>query len=479
MIWLLVWAALTRLPYLLSQTLLFGFDQGRDALAVWNFIKTFNLPFIGAPTSIPGLFIGPGWYYFLAPAYWLFQGNPIGGAWLMFCLYLAAIILTYKFLGAMEAIIISLAPIWTQLATAAQSPYPIPLLAIILLIALKKNWHPFLIGIIVGLSFNFDSALAIFWLTLIPVLIKPKRWLWFLAGNIPAFIPQLLFELKHNFSQTRAVIAYFAAGESQQISLGKISTVNQSVMHELSLAVLPDNQELKIIGLAIILIGLVFLIKQKKIDFWRQILILTVVPVIGFWFLHYNPWYSYGLLPLAVIAVGKILRSLPKPIAWLFLLLLLINSTLKFFHFETIDKARLAQHKGFLTAKLQALDYIYTQAGDQSFTSYHYHPEIYDFAYQYLYIWQAFKGKPLPIEFSYQPGAPSYIPEKESLLKLLPSPDGRRDEPSKIFLIIEKPDNIWHYPLESWLRQINYSKVIDKKIIGPELEVWQVQPRSD
>ncbi|MDZ4229412.1 MAG: hypothetical protein U1C50_04145, partial [Patescibacteria group bacterium] len=153
--------------------------------------------------------------------------------------------------------------------------------------------------------------------------------------------------------------------------------------------------------------------------------------------------------------------------------LLIVNSGYKLASFYTSEKSWLNTHKGFLPAKMQALNYIYNQAGNQPFASYQYHPEIYDYAYQYLYIWQGFKGKPLPVEFSYQPGAPSYIPEKSSLLAKLPQVTG---QPENIFLIIEKPDNIWHYPFESWLKQINFSEVVDKKIIGPELEVWQVIP---
>lgn len=473
MIWLLVWAALTRLPYLFSSTLLFGFDHGRDALAALNFVKSFDLFFVGPPTSIPGLFVGPGWYYFLSLANFIGRGNPLAGAWLMFFLFLGAIALAYKFLGAFEAIILTLAPIWTQLATGVQSPHPIPILALLLIIALIKGWPAVTIGVIIGLGFHFDSALAVFWVLLVPCLIKLKQWPKLMLGGFITFIPQLLFELKHSFSQTRAVIDYFAAGESQHLTPGKIVTVTQSVFHELELAVLPDIFWLKIISLVILLVGTIYVIRKKEFDFWPKILLLTIIPMIGFWFLHYNPWYSYGLLPLAVVASGKILRSLPKPLAWLFLFLLFLNSAAKLKQFIVYDRQFLAQHKGFLTAKMAALDYIYSQAGNRPFASYHYHPEIYDYAYQYLYIWQAFKDKPLPVNFSYQPNVPVYINEKAGLLNLLPAPAG----PAQItFLIIEKPDNIWHYPFESWLKHINYSEVVEKKVIGPELEVWQVIP---
>ena len=84
MFWLLAWAAFTRLPLIISGIIPFSFDHGRDSLAVLHFIKTLNPVFLGPWTSIPGLFFGPGWYYLLAPAYFLVQGNPVAGAWIMF-----------------------------------------------------------------------------------------------------------------------------------------------------------------------------------------------------------------------------------------------------------------------------------------------------------------------------------------------------------------------------------------------------------
>ena len=457
MFWLLAWAAFTRLPLIISGIIPFSFDHGRDSLAVLHFIKTLNPVFLGPWTSIPGLFFGPGWYYLLAPAYFLVQGNPVAGAWIMFFVGLLAIVFAYKYLGIYEAIILATAPLWTQLATGASNSFPMAFVGLMLVIALKRQWNPLWLGLILGLGFHFSSALAILWLLVIPWLIKPKHWLKLALGIFITFIPQLLFELKHNFSQTQAVINYFTAGESQHLNTGKIAIVTQSVIHELNLAILPDIPWLSVIGLLAVGAGILL---------WPKIRLLILIPLIGFWFLHYNPWYAYGLAPLAVVIVGKILRRLPQQIAWVYCLLLLIGSASR-------KNPDLATYKAFLPAKLTAMNYIYDQAGGQPFASYHYLPEIYDFAYQYLYIWQAFRGRPLPTEFSYQPGAPTYINEKAGLLAMLPPVT---KQPELIFLIIEKPDNIWHYPFESWLKQINFSEVVDKKIIGPELEVWQVAP---
>lgn len=460
MLWfLLIWAALTRLPVFLSGAMLFGFDQGRDALAVLHLVKTLNPVFVGPWTSISGLFFGPGWYYLLTPAYLLTQGSPLAGAGTMFFLGLIGIFLAYKYLGVYEAVIMTAAPLWLILSTGAGNASPMAFLGLLLVIALKKNWPAFWLGIILGLGFHFSSALAVLWLLVVPWLVKPKQWPKLALGIFLTFIPQLLFEIKNNFIEAKSVINYFRAGESQQISLGKISSVTQSIIHELNLAILPDAPWLIGLGVLIIIAGTLL---------WPPAAALILIPLVGFWWLHYNPWYVYGLAPLAVVAGGKTLRLLPKPLAYLLLFLLLLSSLNR--------PPRPANHKGFLSAKMQALNYIYQKAEGRPFASYQYHPEIYDYAYQYLYLWQAFKGKPLPVDFSYQPGAPTYISGKNDLLALL---QPAAVKPEKIFLIVEKPDNIWHYPFESWLKQIEYSEILDKKIIGPELTVWQVLPRSN
>src|SRR3990167_7409231 len=175
MIWLLAWAAFTRLPLILSGIIPFSFDHGRDSLAVLHLIKTLNPVFLGPWTSIPGLFFGPGWYYLLAPAYWLTQGSPLAGPLTMFSLSLIGIILAYKYLGVYEAIILATAPLWLQLATGAANPFPMTLVGLLLVIALKKGWNSLWLGLILGLGFHFSSALAILWLLVIPWLVKPRQ----------------------------------------------------------------------------------------------------------------------------------------------------------------------------------------------------------------------------------------------------------------------------------------------------------------
>jgi len=469
LIFLLLFALATRLPHLFGYNIPFSFDHGRDAIAVLDLIKTFSLKFIGPWTSIQGLFFGPGWYYLLAPLYWLLNGNPLAGPLTMLLISLVTIGLAYKYFGVFEAIIFATAPIFTIISVSAANPFPMVLIGLLILITLKNpKKHFFGIGLLISLGFHFSSALAVFYLLIVPLILFIKKiklnLKQLIVGLIIPFIPQLLFEIKNNFIELRSLINYFVAGESQQITPGKIKIVTNSIIHELDLAILPDNLFLKYLSIGLLLTGMVYFIRKRKIkSFWPEIGLFLLIPTIGFWWLHFNIWYVYGLLPVVVIAIGRILRSTPKIITYSYLSLLIIGAI----------KVPVRQTgAAFLSVKLEVLNYIEEQTQGKSYSSYQYLPNIYDYAYQYLYFWRGFNGHNLPVEFSYQPSEISYVTEKLGLLKKF---ENQPTKAEKTFLIIEKPENVWHYPLEAWLGRIKFSQVISKKEFGPELEVWEVR----
>ncbi|AKM79469.1 MAG: hypothetical protein UX85_C0005G0022 [Candidatus Beckwithbacteria bacterium GW2011_GWB1_47_15] len=483
---LLVLALAIRLPHLVGNTIPFSFDHGRDSLAALNIVKSHDLRFIGPWTSIPGLFFGPLWYWLLAGAFLFGGGHPLAGAGLMVALALVQVWLAQKFLGVYEAAIIAFAPLWLVVSTGAVNPFPMTLVGLVVVILVKnivKAGHAslkqiFALTLTVGLGWHFSSALSLFYLVSLPAIfifrkikLSLKKVGWAFVGFLLPFVPQGLFELKHNFAEVRAVVDYFSRGESQKINLGKIKLVTASFLNELRLAVLPDQKFFYWLGLTVLIVGLVRAIKTSKgTRLWPEYLILTCLPLVGFWWLHYNPWYVYGLLPVAVAAAGDILRQLPRALAVGYLALLVASSGISLAGYLRAEKARLATNKAFLAAKMAAVDYVYQQAEGKPFSSYQYLPEIYDYAYQYLYIFNGFGGRSLPVEFSYQPGEITYVPEKPQLLSKLPETSGAAE---KIFLIIEKPENIHHYPLSAWLERLPIGEVVSRQRLGPELEVWE------
>src|SRR4030042_5978400 len=53
-------------------------DQGRDAIIIKRILTFEHFPAIGAPTSIGQVYLGPFYYYFIAPWLLFFNFNPIG-----------------------------------------------------------------------------------------------------------------------------------------------------------------------------------------------------------------------------------------------------------------------------------------------------------------------------------------------------------------------------------------------------------------
>lgn len=498
--WIIVAVAFfLRLPFVWGGVIPFSFDHGRDSLAVLHMIKLTSLKFIGPWTSIPGLFFGPGWYYLLAPGFLLSQGHPLAGPIIMLVLSLVMIGLLFKYFGWLEALIMCLAPIWVILATGAANPYPMPFISLIILIVLKTagkqnkltNKQAIVLGLVTGLGFHFSSALAVFYLILMPLsfyILKIKLNKKQIAGGMAAFgltwLPQAMFEIKNRFMQTKGLINYFVTGESQVISFGKIKMVTKAILHELSLAVLPDKDWLKWMGIGILIYGVYRLIKLQKVQlrqrtyrlFGKMLVLWLIIPTVGFWLLHFNPWYVYGLLPVVVIGVGMILKQLPKTVIWVYLAILGLGTGFQTMDYFQANRQKLLTHKAFLPAKLEAIEFVRQKSQGEPFSSYHYLPEIYDYAYQYLYLWQGFQGKEIPVEFSYQPKEVSYVTEKSELLSKLPE---TKKKPKKIFLIIEQPENKWHYPFDAWLNKIEHQEVIRKHAIGPELFVWELSVKEN
>ncbi len=55
-------------------------DQGRDLIIIRDFLVNHNLFFIGPQTSIGNMYLGPYFYYLIAPSLWLSNFDPIGPA---------------------------------------------------------------------------------------------------------------------------------------------------------------------------------------------------------------------------------------------------------------------------------------------------------------------------------------------------------------------------------------------------------------
>ena len=496
---LLIFGLAVRLVFWVDGTIPFAFDHGKDSLATMYMVVTRSPAFIGPWTSIPGLYNGPGWYYLLAPALWIAGFNPVASVAVMTVLVLIQIYLASKYFGWFEALIIATAPFWIHISISAWNPFPMTLVSLLMLRTLfqimekkevtrkQAGW----LGLLTGIGFYFSAAFAIYY----PFIFGSIFWLkrckvslasigWAAVGVIVPFLPQLAFEVKHNFVETRAVLAYFAQGESHVLSYEKVVLVIRTVLGETQNAVLPALAGMlepvhKVIQL--LLIGALIciaVIQYKKSAELRDRVVLTVIfttiPIIGYFFLHFNVWYIYAIMPVWVLLVAEVLRRAPKFAQVIFVCLFLLSPVFRINQYLNGNRQELRESNVFLPVKLKAIETIREKASGRPFASYHFHSDIYDFAYQYLYFMQALAGKELPTEFSYKPGESIYVVQKPALLAAVGTEPNRT--PAVIFYVVEQTANT--ELLERWWGDQVYGEITETIELSPKVTLYVATPRS-
>src|SRR3990167_8033981 len=75
----------------------FYYDQGRDALVIWNFLHKGDIFLVAPTTGLQGVLLGPLFYLIITPFYFLGGGNPVWPANFLAILTVISIIIVYIF----------------------------------------------------------------------------------------------------------------------------------------------------------------------------------------------------------------------------------------------------------------------------------------------------------------------------------------------------------------------------------------------
>ena len=213
--------------YKAQELFLYGHDQELTGWFIRDVLVNGHLRLIGQETSTAGVFIGPLYYYLSIPFYLLAKFDPIGGVWLVTLLGIISLISVYyvvgRTFGQLEALISTL--IYSaSFYMVFNDREVVPTMPVILwtvwfifglqLLVEKKTKKAMLVfGILTALIWHLNFAL-ILTLPLIPIAIiltsrkANKREMGVYLGTTAALsLPLILFEIKHNFIQTKAIIA--------------------------------------------------------------------------------------------------------------------------------------------------------------------------------------------------------------------------------------------------------------------------------
>ena len=223
---ILVIGSILRL-YKIDQYMTFLGDEGRDVIVVRRLLVDFDPILIGPGTSIGNMYLGPLYYYFMAPFLLFFKFSPVGPAVGVALLGVAAIYLIYlagrdwfsEKTGLISAGLYAISPTVIIYSRASWNPNIMPFFALLSIYSLWKVWkeHKFKWLIVLGVSYAFVLQSHYLGLLLAPTLIifwyfsrVPGRYTLY-AAAIFLFLmsPLLIFDIRHNWINTKAVAKFF------------------------------------------------------------------------------------------------------------------------------------------------------------------------------------------------------------------------------------------------------------------------------
>ncbi len=471
---------------------LFNMDNARDFIDVREMVSLHKLRLTGPTSAIAGLYNGPLWYYLLAVPYIISGGDPYGAILMEIILWFTGGFFLLKLIRGFSGwLIIPIGMVWIAsnyivLATLYSfNPNPVTLLTPVFIYGLveylkgKRLWM-ILVWFLAGAFFNFEMNFGLFTplIIILSLILANKKLLldkFFWIGIlifILTLMPQLLFDLKHQFIMSKAVVSFLAENKSSGFNpLSRVTIIGKSYYDVFQGTMM--NQ--KILSWTILLLAIptaIFLLSKKS----KNIIVLVtslfiLIPFIGYLILpvSVNSWHLGGFASASLILIAFIIyrfwtiNFLGKIISLILFMSLIFypirEMTNIFAHdfFKSLDPS-------LFKNEIAAIDYVYKYADGKNFKVYTYLPSVIDYPYQYLIWWHGLKKYGyLPEDYAYAPNKPKYISSKESFSASIDSLK-KRENYNLVFLISEPNHNYTRY---GWEGDFIKLKNVEVQMIGP------------
>lgn len=218
--------------YRINEYMTFLGDEGRDVLVVKRIIVDLKPTLLGPITSVGSIYMGPIFYYMMAPFLWLFGLNPVGPSVMVALSAVFTVYVVYRIgrdffghlAGLVAALFYAISPLTITYGRSSWNPNVVPLYASLLMYGVmmavvrrKFGWlilSGFCLGILIQLhyiTFLFFPVIF-FCLALIRYRIPFRIYALALGAFLLAYSPFLAFELRHDFVNLHGALQ-FAGGQ--------------------------------------------------------------------------------------------------------------------------------------------------------------------------------------------------------------------------------------------------------------------------
>lgn len=298
---------------------LFNYAHDND-LAGWivkDIVVNHHMRLIGQETSVKGVFIGSLFYYLQIPFYLIGKMDPFNvifltailGTFSAFSFYFVLSKMFGKKAGLIGAVIYAVSEMIVFTDREIVPTMPVMLWTVwylydLFLIYKGKQKTGFIIfGVLIALVWQLNLALYVISpLAVLAWIFSKKKiqWKYLLLGAGLLVIlssPLIIFEARHNFQQTRAVIAFLKPAENSAIKkvtiLSKVEHVMEYVNRNATYMFLPSVSGVTSTLAVILLIGtFLILLITKKIP--KSIAVLMIL-----WQFLYIVFFTFNSLNLS------------------------------------------------------------------------------------------------------------------------------------------------------------------------------------
>ncbi|MFZ5933161.1 MAG: ArnT family glycosyltransferase [Patescibacteria group bacterium] len=212
-------------------------DEGRDAIVVRRLLAYADPILIGPGTSIGNMYLGPLYYYLMAPALFLARYSPVGPAVQIALLSVVTTFLVWYlargWFGKKAAIISSLfyaiAPTVIVYARSSWNPNIMPFFSLLTILGIWRFWHEkkFIWLPIVGISMAFVlqshylgllllPTIGLFWLLSLKGAKKENKLGQFVKYSLLSLVifsllmsPLVIFDARHGWRNFAAIRTFF------------------------------------------------------------------------------------------------------------------------------------------------------------------------------------------------------------------------------------------------------------------------------
>ena len=344
--------------YRISDYMTFLGDEGRDVIIVRRLLTQLHPPLIGPGTSIGNMYLGPLYYYMMAPALLIANYSPVGPAVQVALLGVATIFFVWfigrtwfgKTAGLVASALYAISPTVIYFSRSSWNPNIMPFFALLCIFSIWKVWkeNGFKWLIVLGISFAFvmqshylglflAPTLFIFWIFSFLKVRKTDAKKHFVRNSLIGALlflllmsPLLIFDIRHGGTNFNAIGAMITSRKDVGFSLGpSLSKAGSVALMISSNLISAKNIYLSVITLTLFSSVLIWMCIKKKFKSPLGLILLWMsVGVTGF-FLYKNPVFDHYLgflFPAPFLVIGTLTQIVWKNKFWRLLFAVFILS---------------------------------------------------------------------------------------------------------------------------------------------------------